>query len=101
MKRHIVAIMVLAVLAISCCRAGRPAVKIYDGVGVIVSVDRIAGTIQINHEEIKGFMTAMTMSFKAKRASLLDKIAPGDKVKFKLRDDGSEVVLVKIDRRES
>lgn len=66
---------------------------------MVVSIDRGTGRIQINHEDIKGFMPAMTMSFKVRAASLLDKVEPGDKVEFTLRDDGSEVILVKIDKR--
>src|SRR5262249_6200614 len=98
MTRHIVVIITLAVLAVSSCKGGPPAVKIYDGVGVIVSIDRDAGRIEINHEDIKGFMTAMSMSFKAKRPSLLDELTPGDKVVFQIRDDGSQVVLININK---
>jgi len=90
--------MTLAGLAISSCKGGRPAVKVYDGVGVIVSIDRDAGTIEINHQDIKDFMPAMTMSFKARRPSLLDNLAPGDRVEFQLRDDGSQVVLIRINK---
>jgi len=90
--------MTLAGLVISSCKGDRPGVKIYDGAGVIVSIDRDAGRIEINHQDIKGFMPAMTMSFKARRPSLLDNLAPGDKVEFQLRDDGSQVVLVKINK---
>ena len=96
MTRQVVAMMTLALLALASCKGGRPGVKSYDGVGVIVSINRDAGTIEINHEDIKGFMTAMTMSFEAKRPSLLDNLSPGDRVEFQLRDDGSRVVLVKI-----
>jgi Cu/Ag efflux protein CusF len=101
MTRHSrVTLMVAALLIASSCRGGGQAAKVYDGVGVVVSVDRTTGTVQINHEDIKGFMTAMTMTFKAKRTSLLDKIEPGDKVDFKLRDSGFGVVLIKIDKRQ-
>ena len=98
MTRYSVAIVVLAALAASSCKGGRAGVKLYNGVGVVVSIDRNAGTVEINHEDIEGFMTAMTMSFKARRTSLLDSIQPGDKVEFTLRDDGSGVVLVKVNK---
>lgn len=98
MTRLIIVLTALTLLAASSCRGGQPGVRIYDGVGVVVSIDRDAGTIEINHEDIKDFMTAMTMSFKARRPSLLDNLAPGDRVEFQLRDDGSQVVLVKINK---
>jgi len=98
MSRHFAMLIVLAVLAMSSCKGGRPAVKMYDGVGVIVSIDRDRGTITIDHQDIAGYMTAMTMSFKARRPSLLDNLEPGNRVEFKLRDDGSQVVLVKISK---
>jgi len=88
-----------ALLAINSCKGGGQAIKTYDGVGVVVSVDRDAGMVQIKHQDIKGYMTAMTMPFKAKRPSLLDGISVGDNVEFTLRDDGYGVVLVRIEKK--
>ena len=101
MKSYAFVLMALAVSVVGSCKGGQHAVKTYDGAGVVVSVDHNTGTVEIDHEDIEGFMPAMTMPFKALRPSLLDKIEPGDKVEFKLRDDGSGVVLVKIEKKQS
>jgi len=97
--RHTTVAILAAVLTTCACESSRSGIKMYDGVGVVVSIDRNTRTIEIDHDDIKGFMTAMTMPFKANRPSLLDNISPGDKVEFKLRDDGSEVLLVKISKK--
>jgi Cu/Ag efflux protein CusF len=100
MYKVLMILVVLVVLvAINSCKGGVQAIKTYDGVGVVVSVDHTAGTVQIKHEDIKGFMTAMTMTFKARRPSLLDGISAGDNVDFTLRDDGYGVVLIKIEKK--
>jgi Cu/Ag efflux protein CusF len=92
-------IIVVALVAMNSCKGGGQAIKTYNGVGVVVSVDRDAGMVQIKHQDIKGYMTAMTMSFKARRPSLLDGISVGDNVEFTLRDDGYGVVLVQIEKK--
>jgi Cu(I)/Ag(I) efflux system periplasmic protein CusF len=46
-------------------------------------VDKEQGKITLKHGEIKSLdMPAMTMVFRVKDAALLDKVAPGDKIKF-------------------
>ena len=94
-----VLMIAMALLAINSCKGGGQAIKTYDGVGVVVSVDRDTGMVQIKHQDIKGYMAAMTMSFKARRPSLLDGISAGDNVEFTLRDDGYGVVLVRIEKK--
>jgi Cu/Ag efflux protein CusF len=36
----------------------------------------------LEHGELKGFMEAMTMGYKANPAALLKSVKPGDKVRF-------------------
>jgi hypothetical protein len=44
-------------------RPGKIAAKTYSGVGVVEEIDRQMATVQINHEDIKDFMPAMSMPF--------------------------------------
>ena len=47
-------------------------------------VDKDAGKITLKHGEIKNLeMPAMTMVFRVKDARLLDKVQPGDAIKFR------------------
>jgi protein SCO1/2 len=56
----------------------------YDVNGRIMSIDPAAKTIRIAHEEIQGYMPAMTMPFEVRDAALLNGIKPGDTIRFRL-----------------
>jgi Cu/Ag efflux protein CusF len=56
--------------------------KPYPGTGVVATINRDEGWIEIDHEEIKGLMPAMQMEFNVKDKSLLDKAKVGDRVDF-------------------
>ena len=61
--------------------------------GEVRKVNKDAKKITIRHGEIKNLgMPAMTMVFQVKDLSLLDRVAPGDKVKF--RADKSEGAMI-------
>ncbi len=46
--------------------------------GQVLALDLAHKTVTVKHEEIKGFMPAMTMPYEAKDVKLLDGVAPGD-----------------------
>lgn len=60
--------------------AGQAAAKRYSLKGKVISVDKKAGTANINNEPITGFMDAMIMPYAIKPASALDQIQPGDSI---------------------
>lgn len=65
--------------------------------GEVRKVDKDAGKVTIKHGEIKNLeMPGMTMVFTAKEKSLLDKVQPGDKVKFAVINDGGKMVVTDI-----
>jgi Cu/Ag efflux protein CusF len=104
-----VVVLVLASVSItaSCKRSGAKGQaettepRVFAGTGVVQNVDRRLGAIEIDHEEIKGYMPAMSMPYHIKDKSLLDKVAPGDKVNFKIEDSGFGPLLIEIDRQPS
>ena len=57
----------------------------YKLVGVVKSVHRETGLVNIRHEEIPGFMRAMTMPFTIKDRESLEDLYPGDEVEGTLR----------------
>jgi protein SCO1/2 len=61
----------------------------YDLKGKVVSVDKSHSSVTVNHEEIKGFMSAMTMGYTVKDAKALDALAPGDVMTAKLVSSGN------------
>lgn len=74
----------------------KPAEKIYKGVGVVESINEERTSVQLNHEDIKDLMPAMNMPFEVKDKSLLDQIAPGDRVTFGLQNMPHGLVVVEI-----
>jgi protein SCO1/2 len=61
----------------------------YPLTGVVRDVNRESGIVTIRHEEIPGYMPAMTMPFTVADAAQLAELAPGDRVRgtLKVRDD--------------
>jgi protein SCO1/2 len=70
--------------------------NVYRGVGVVEDIRRETATVQINHEEIPDFMTAMSMPLKVRDASMLDSISVGDHVEFHVTGD---LVVIAIKKR--
>ncbi len=65
----------------SACRPRHSAnEKRYDLKGKVVAVDKNDRTATIAHEDIKGYMPAMTMPFKIKSDADLEMLKPGDQV---------------------
>jgi protein SCO1/2 len=76
--RGIVILTALATLAAAgaCSRAPEP--KRYEVRGQILSVDPQRQEVLVDHEDIKGFMPAMTMPYKVQDRALLEGKKPGD-----------------------
>ncbi len=72
-----------------------PSVHLYQGVGTLKSIDRRAGRIIIEHEEMPGFMAAMTMSYLVEPADLLAGLKPGDRVGFTIDADKREITALR------
>lgn len=73
-----------------------PKPKSVTGEGTVVSLRPEKQQIVLEHGEIKGFMEAMTMGYKINPVSLLDKVKPGDKVRFTI--DADSRAITKIDK---
>ena len=58
--------------------------KRYEFKGKVVSVDRVQQRVTVSHEEIRGYMDAMTMPFALKDPSLISDIMPGDLIQATL-----------------
>jgi Cu/Ag efflux protein CusF len=77
----------------------KPRAKIYRGVGVVESVNEQRTSVQIDHEDIKDLMPAMSMPFEVKEKSLLDRIGPGDRVTFTIQEMPYGLVVTEIKKR--
>src|SRR5260370_33013898 len=69
-----------AMLGSSCKPRRNPNEKRYDLKGIVVAVNKSERTATIAHEDIKGYMPAMTMPFKIKSDADLELLQPCDQV---------------------
>ena len=66
------------------------------GQGEVVSTIPSSSQIVLDHEEIKGFMEAMTMGYRVDPPSLLAGLSEGDKVRFTI--DVGRRAIVRIEK---
>jgi Cu(I)/Ag(I) efflux system periplasmic protein CusF len=66
--------------------------------GEVRKIDKETGKLTLRHAEIKSLdMPPMTMVFTLKDKAMLDKLQPGDKVKFKAVNDGGKFTVTQIE----
>ena len=66
------------------------------GFGVLLSVDRRLGRVVIDHDEIEGFMAAMTMSYAVEPPELMRALAPGARVRFVIDANRRAIVEISV-----
>lgn len=60
----------------------KPKPKLVSGEGTVIALRPDRQQIVVEHGDITGFMTAMTMGYRIASLSLLDSVKPGDRVRF-------------------
>ncbi len=76
-------------------------VKTGDSTGVVTKINRESepnGSIELDHEEIKGIMPKMLMEFYVKDKKMLDGLKVGDKVDFTLEDNKGAEMIIKLSK---
>lgn len=93
-RRGFFALLLSLPFALAPLRAAHAAPERYTTRGVVRHVAKDRTRVRIRHEEIPGFMKAMTMPFDAAPKVLVG-VAEGDHVRFtfEARDDGSNVIV--------
>jgi protein SCO1 len=81
---RIVIISLIFALLSACQSKPQPQGKRFELQGTVVSVDKAHSSALISHEEIKGYMEAMTMSYTLNEAWPLDVMKPGDQIQAML-----------------
>ena len=66
------------------------------GVGIVIASVPRMGRLIVNHEEIKGFMAAMEMSYPVAPPTLLDGLNAGDKIAFTINPAINSIVQVEV-----
>lgn len=91
MRRAIGAGLLAAALA-----ACGPQAQRYDAAGTVKRVDAPARQITIAHQEIRGFMPAMTMSFDVAAGVRLGGLRAGDRIRFRLERSATHLWVTRI-----
>jgi Cu/Ag efflux protein CusF/uncharacterized cupredoxin-like copper-binding protein len=66
------------------------------GVGVVIATIPRSNRLIVDHEEIKGFMAAMEMSYPVVDPGLLDGLQPGDRIGFTIDRANNRITAIKI-----
>jgi protein SCO1/2 len=74
---HRSTLALLAALAVGCTSAREPEGRTYELQGQVLAVKPESSEVLVKHEDIKGFMPAMTMPYRVKDVSLLKDRAAG------------------------
>jgi protein SCO1/2 len=94
MRAHIVFSIAVALAATAC--TAKSDHRVYPLQGQVLTIQPEHKFAEIKHEEIKGFMPAMTMSYEVKNPKLLDGLAPGDLVNAKLVVESNAAYLSEV-----
>ena len=104
-------LLLLAALSASACLSAESAsgevasaeaqqANRYTTNGVIVGIDRDRLSVTIRHEDVPGYMPAMTMPFDLRSASQVDGLDVNDAVRFTFQpESGGRHVVVEIQKR--
>jgi len=89
-RRRLLAAVLFAPFLLHGCSPKPANEQRYELTGKVVSVDRAGGEVALDHEEVKGYMAAMTMDFPVRDAEALKVMEAGDRVRATLvvTDDG-------------
>lgn len=75
-------------------------VKTAQSTGVVTKINLEAGSVELDHDEIKGMMPAMQMEFNVADRKELKPLKIGDKVAFTLEDNKGRETITKIAKHE-
>ena len=70
--------------------------KPYPGKGIVKIINLKEGWVEIEHEDIKDLMPAMTMEFWVRNPSIMKGISVGDKVDFVVLEDSKGQYLTEL-----
>ena len=76
--------------------ADKSKIKTFDGTGAVTKINLEIGSVELDHEEIKGLMPAMQMEFYVSDKKMLEKLKVGDKVDFILEDNAGAEQIINI-----
>jgi protein SCO1 len=92
--RTLLTVLVAICATLTACSRARQ----YEFRGQVLAVDRTRRELTVKHEDVRGFMPAMTMPFRVEDPRVLDELSPGDLVKATLVVRNSNGYLSAVER---
>ena len=89
-------VSVVLLLAVVACHR-EPSLRVFHGHGVVKGLGADQKSVRIAHDDIPGFMQAMTMEFAVKDPAILAGIRPEGEVNFTLELTANSLYLVQIE----
>jgi len=112
MFRKIFLSFVIASLTLASCTSGKQdsaqteadkntgeeQVETFEATGVVVSIPPSKRNFIVKHNDIPGFMDAMTMAFPVRDTSILSDIVRNDSIRFIIESKGNETYVVDAEK---
>jgi Cu/Ag efflux protein CusF len=95
--KHVLLLTVSCVLVVIACQ-GQVLPERLKGTGIVERVVAHDRRVIVAHDDIPGFMPAMTMSFEVKDVALLEELRPGTRIGFVLEKTKETLYMVQVDR---
>ncbi|AUX41264.1 uncharacterized protein SOCE26_026740 [Sorangium cellulosum] len=84
----------------SCSKTSTAAPRVHHATGAVRSLGPGRAYANIAHDDIPGYMSAMTMSFEPQRPAQLDGIEVGDRIAFDFYEtEDARRVLTRVEKR--
>jgi Cu/Ag efflux protein CusF len=94
-----VAVAGLVLVLVGCQGQAGSVSREHDIKGVVVTVDTGSKTLELDHEEIPGFMKAMRRTYAVADVKLLEGLKAGDSVRGKLEAAAGNYTITSLERR--
>ena len=83
------------------CGGNESDVRSGNGTGIVKGVDASARKITLHHGDIPGLMKGMTMTFSVAPSVGLENVSEGDRVDFRIEQEGSVYTVTEVRRAGS
>lgn len=99
MRQQLKGVVIAGLVFILAGCQGQAAGRTYEIKGAVIAVDPAAKTVELDHEQIAGYMGAMRMTYPVADAKLLEGLRPGDSVLGKLKVGSRSYTITTLAKR--
>lgn len=87
----------IAVVALAIAGCGLSSHESYEVTGTVLALEQEQAQVRIAHDDIPGFMNAMTMNFDVAGPDVLDGVQPGHRVRFVLERSPGKLEITSLE----